>query len=140
MSDDLHERKRHFAELLLRNPHRAQQHAFVVFPEADRLDDAIEAADTWANDPEVLAEIEAIKRGPDAERIMTLSKLEASRFLLDRAMDPHIPWKEFTPLMRLYGEYMEQIGKRNDKTNEGVSVELTEALARIAKRGKKGDA
>lgn len=132
---DYSTQKREFAKLLLRHPHKAHDHAFMVFPNAADTYRALEAADSWPADPEVkriMTEI-AAQVGPDA---YLLSKEEAAREVLTIAQDDKVEMKPRLEAYKLYGELMGHLGKANTNVNVGVAGAVEDLMSRIEKQGR----
>lgn len=125
------ERKRKFAALLLKHPHRAEQHVLVLFPELS-TGDAFALADDLSRDPDVLAHVAEMREGgPDA---YLTDRDETARDILDIAQDPKIEPKHRNDAYRLYAQLTGQIADKAPKTDDtGIVKEL---LDRVANSGR----
>lgn len=132
---DYSAQKYEFAKLLLRHPHKATEHAFMVFPSASDTGAALDAAEAWPQDPDVrriMAEI-AAQQGADA---YLLTKEETAREILTIAQADKVEMKSRLDAYKLYGEFMGHTTKSNTNVNVGLAGAAEELFAKIEKSGR----
>lgn len=132
---DIAERKRQFAKLLLKHPHKASEHAYKVFPEHDRSHEAYEASEAWVNDREVIKLMAEIVEAEGSAAYL-LSGDEAAREVLTIAQDGSKPLKERVVAYRLFSEMIGVIGKQAVNANVDISGNVAQLFETIGKQGR----
>lgn len=121
--------KRQFAALLLKYPHKAQDHAFTVFPhQADSMM-AVRAGQDWPADPDVrqfMAELVAAK---GAEASLT-NREETALEILELARQATGP-RDKVEVYRLYGQYRGFLGGTSQQSDDDVASALGQLYSKI---------